>query len=68
MKYSVKQLAQMYNEYLSTHDFDIKDVDAQYKDISTYNEYEYKQLMKHFDALYNESDSVELTECFLKGD
>ena len=68
MKYSVKQLAQMYSEYLSTHDFEAISQDAQYKDVSTYNEYEYKQLMKHFDALYDKCDSVELTECFLKGD
>lgn len=67
MKYSIKQLARMYVEYLNQTEFDVT-APAQSFDHSTYNEYTYQKLIKQFDMLYNHTDSVELTEEFLKGD
>ena len=68
MKYSVKTLASQYAKWLSNEDFDVKVLPSQNFDPSTYNEYEYLKLIKHFDKLYNLTDTVELTEHFLKGD
>lgn len=68
MKYTVKKLAMMYNEYLTHSDFDLKISKSQTFNISTYNEYEYKKLMAQFDKLYDHADTLELTEKFLKGD
>jgi len=68
MNYSVKELAYRYVEWLSTKPIDVKAPIAQPFDPSTYNEYEYLKLIKHFDKLYNLIDTVELTEQFLKGD
>ncbi|MBQ7798397.1 MAG: hypothetical protein IJ371_04670 [Clostridia bacterium] len=68
MKYSVKQLAKMYNEVLSQRQIEI-DLDvSQPFDINTYNEYTYQKLIRQFDRLYQHTDSVKLTEKFLKGD
>ena len=68
MKYSVKKLAKMYNEFLTEKEIEI-DLDiSQPFDINTYNEYTYQKLIKHFDTLYQHTDSVNITEQFLKGE
>ena len=67
MKYSIKQLARMYVEDLSQKQLEVNTT-AQTFDPSTYNEYIYHELMIHFDKLYNHTDSVELSEEFLKGE
>lgn len=68
MEYSVKQLAKMYCDYLSKHDFEV-DLDiSQPFDLSAYNEYRYLKLSKQYDRLYLHSDSLNITEQFLKGD
>ena len=70
MKYSVKKLAQKYEEFLTQQDFegDTQSTKSQPIDPLTYNEYIYQQLMKQYDRMYNHVDSIELTEYFLKGD
>lgn len=68
MKYSVKQLAKAYDEFLRVADFDIKLPKSQPFDISTYNEYKYQKMIKHFNKLYNLTDSLTQTEKFLKGE
>jgi len=68
MKYSVKQLAKAYDEFLKTSEIDVTTPKSQPYDISTYNEYKYKKLMKNFDQLYNHTDSLTLSEKFLKGE
>lgn len=68
MEYNINQLATKYCEYLSTIDFDVNLDVAQPSDLSTYNEYEYAKLMQRYERLYQHTDSVMLTEQFLKGD
>lgn len=68
MKYNVTKLAKMYNEFLSQKEFEVNLNFSQPFDISTYNEYTYQKLMKQFELLYNQTDSVKLTEEFLKGE
>ena len=68
MKYSVKQLAQAYTNDINEITIDLSIPITQSFDISTYNEYEYKSLIRHFDYMYDHTDSLELTEHFLKGD
>ncbi len=67
MKYSVKQLAKMYVEDLSQRDINVA-IPAQSFDPSTYNEYTYQKLIRQFDTLYNHTDSIKLSEEFLKGE
>jgi len=67
MKYSIKQLARMYVEYLNQTEFDVT-APAQSFDHSTYNEYTYQKLIRQYEALYNHTNSLELTERFLKGE
>lgn len=68
MKYSINKLAKMYNEFLSQADIEVDLNISQPIDISTYNEYRYKKMMKNFDVLYNHTESIDTTEHFLKGD
>ena len=68
MKYSVKLLAENYCDYLSRHDFNLAFDMSHTSDLATYNEYEYITMMKVFDQLYFDIDSISLTEEFLKGD
>ncbi len=68
MKYSVKQLAQAYTNDINEITIDLSIPITQSFDISTYNEYTYKKLMLQFDRLYRCTDSVYLSEQFLKGD
>ena len=68
MKYSVKTLAHEYEKWLLDKDFDVKKLPSQNFTPSTYNEYEYLRLIKHFDKLYSLIDSIELTEQFIKGE
>lgn len=68
MKYSTKQLAQRYCHYLSQQDFDVDINMSQPCDLSTYNEYTYQKLMLQYDRLYQHTDTLQLTEQFLKGD
>lgn len=68
MRYSVKLLAENYSEYLSQHDFSIAFNMSHTSNLATYNEYEYITMMKSFDKLYFDVDSLELTEQFLKGE
>lgn len=68
MKYNINKLARMYVEYLSNNDFDVIFGKEQTSNISTYNEYEYKKLMAQFDKLYHHTDSLNITEQFIKGD
>jgi hypothetical protein len=70
MKYSVKFLAKAYERHLTEQDFDV-DIHSNKShpvDPQTYNDYTYQQLMKQYDRLYNHVDSIEITECFLKGE
>lgn len=68
MKYSVNKLAKMYSDFLSEREIEIELDISQPFDVSTYNEYTYKKLIKQFDKLYKHTDSTMLTEQFLKGD
>lgn len=68
MEYNINHLARMYCEYLSTIDFDVNLDVSQPSDLSTYNEYEYEKLMQRYERLYQHTDSLMLTEEFLKGD
>lgn len=68
MKYSVKQLAKAYDEFLKSTEIDVVMPKSQPFNISTYNEYKYKKLIKNFDLLYNHTDSLTLSEKFLKGE
>lgn len=68
MNYNINTLAQMYQQYLSQHDFDVHAPISHTCDLATYNEYEYISMMQHFDVLYYHIDSVAITERFLKGD
>ena len=67
MKYSVKHLAKMYEDYLLEKQFDVTMPNANF-DISAYNDYRYRKMMTNFDKLYHYSDTIHLTEQFLKGD
>ena len=67
MEYSIKQLVSKYSEDLSRRDFNVE-LTSQVFDPSTYNEYTYRQLIKHFDRLYEHTNCLEVTEQFLKGD
>lgn len=68
MKYSVKKLAKMYNEFLAEKEIEINLDISQPLDVNTYNEYTYQKLIKHFDSLYQYTDSINITEQFLKGE
>lgn len=68
MKYSVKNLAKEYEKQLQTMDMDVVKPSSQITDYSTYNEYNYKKIMKEFDTIYGYADSFEITEKFLKGE
>lgn len=68
MKYSIKLLAKMYEEYLSERDFNVQAEMSQHIDFASYNEYEYIAMMKGFDKLYHDIDSLDITERFLKGE
>ena len=68
MKYSVKQLAKNYVEFLNENKFEVKIPSAQSCNINSYNEYSYQKLMQQYELLYNHTDSLDLTEKFLKGD
>ena len=68
MEYSIKHLARMYCEYLSNTDFDVNLDVSQPCNLSTYNEYEYLKLIKQYDQLYQHTDSLNITEQFLKGE
>ena len=68
MKYSVKQLAKNYVEFLNENKFEVKIPSSQSCDINSYNEYSYQKLMQQYELLYNHTDSLDLTERFLKGD
>lgn len=68
MKYSVKTLAVEYEKYLQSKDFNVRKPSSQIEEYSTYNEYKYRKIMKDFDQLYGYTDSLEITEKFLKGD
>ncbi|MBQ7880782.1 MAG: hypothetical protein IJ358_02960 [Clostridia bacterium] len=68
MKYSVKQLARAYCEYLSNQGFDVRVKVSQPYDLATYNEYEYKKLIEQYERLYQHTDALALTEKFLKGE
>ena len=68
MEYNIKTLAQMYEDYLTHNDFNISFKMSQSVNFTTYNEYQYIQLMKNFDRLYYHLDSLDITEKFLKGD
>ena len=68
MKYSVKQLAQAYTNDINEITIDLSAPITQSFDISTYNEYTYKKLILQFDRLYRHTDSLLISEQFLKGD
>ena len=68
MKYSVKLLAQAYTNDISEIEVDLNTPITQSFDISTYNEYTYKKLILQFDRLYRHTDSLPISEQFLKGD
>ena len=67
MEYNIDQLVLMYVENLSEINIDVV-APSQTFNTSTYNEYTYQKLMKQFDMLYNHTNSIELTEAFLKGE
>ena len=68
MKYSTKTLARMYQEYLTNNEFEV-DIDvSQPFNIDTYNEYTYLKLMRQYEQMYEHTDTLSLTEQFLKGD
>ena len=68
MKYSIKQLAQAYTNDINEISIDLTAPITQSFDISTYNEYTYKKLMLQFERMYSHTDSISITEQFLKGD
>ena len=68
MKYTVKQLAKAYTKDLNEVTVDLSSPITQSFDISTYNEYTYKKLILQFDRLYQHTDSLSISEKFLKGD
>ena len=68
MKYSIKELAKKYVEFLSENELDIKLPKAQSCNINSYNEYSYQKLMQQYETLYNHTDSIDITERFLKGE
>ena len=68
MKYSVKQLAKAYTNDINEITIDLTAPITQSFDISTYNEYTYKKLLLQFDKLYRHTDSLAVSEQFLKGD
>ena len=68
MEYSIKLLAEKYEEYISKNDFDVAHKMSHHCDLATYNEYQYIDMMKRFDQLYYHADSLDITEKFLKGD
>ena len=68
MEYNINLLARMYCQYLSVVDYNVNLDVSQPSDLSTYNEYEYQKLMHNYERLYHHTDSLMLTEQFLKGD
>ena len=68
MKYSVKNLAKEYEKQLKTVDIEVTKPSSQIIDYSTYNEYNYRKIMKEFDTIYGYADSFDITEKFLKGE
>ena len=68
MKYSIKQLAQAYTKDINEITIDLNTPITQSFDISTYNEYTYKKLILQFDRLYMHTDSLSVSEQFLKGE
>lgn len=68
MKYSIKQLAQAYTKDINEITIDLDTPITQSFDISTYNEYTYKKLILQFDRLYMHTDSLSVSEQFLKGE
>ncbi len=68
MEYTIKTLAEKYEEFLSENDFDVTRKMSHHCNLATYNEYQYIDMMKRFDQLYYYVDSIDITEKFLKGD
>ncbi len=68
MKYSIKQLAQAYAKDINEINIDLSVPVTQSFNISTYNEYTYKKLILQFDRLYMHTDSLSVSEQFLKGE
>lgn len=68
MEYTVKELAEQYIKYLEGIDFNVKKSPTPLFDISAYNEYKYYKMLLNYEKLYAQTDSIELTEQFLKGD
>jgi endonuclease IV len=68
MKYSVKELANKYIDFLAKTEIEVSlDISHRF-DKDAYNDYNYKKMIAQFEQLYNHIDSVSLTEEFLKGD
>ncbi|MFQ6724554.1 MAG: hypothetical protein ACLRFE_04420 [Clostridia bacterium] len=67
MEYNINHLAYMYALDLSQKDFDVT-IPSQSFDHTTYNEYTYQKLMMQFNKLYDLTDTIHITEEFLKGD
>ncbi len=68
MLYNINKLASKYAEHLIESDYDVNMDISQPLDVETYNDYMYLQTMKEFDTLFNCSDTIDITEKFIKGD
>lgn len=68
MEYTIKHLTEEYVKYLKDIKFDIKTHPFPTFETTTYNDYIYEKLMKEYENIYKFSDSLDITERFLKGE
>ena len=68
MEYTIKDLAEEYIKYLNTTEINVNLPPLPTFETTTYNDYIYQKLMKEYESIYQFSDSMDITENFLKGE
>ena len=68
MNYTIKDLSEEYIKYLNTLEMDLKLRPLPTFETTRYNDYVYEKLMQEYENIYKFSDSLDITENFLKGE